>query len=217
MLAKYLKNSGLLAALLVVSACGLHAQWYSSEHWNFDVGAGVTPAVRNTGNSLNTGWHYQVGAGYNFTPHFGTMVQFQQNNLAVSNSVLASLSVPGGDSRIYSVTLDPIWHFRTGSRVGAYAIGGVGWYRRTVDFTQPTTTSALAFDPFFGLFFPVTVPANQVIGSVSSNAVGWNGGFGFTIGHAEAGPKFFTEARYHWANTTGNATEIVPITFGVRW
>src|SRR5689334_9458933 len=142
MLTQYIRNASLAAALLVVSACGLHAQWYSSEHWNFDAGAGVTPAVSNTGNSLNTGWHYQLGAGYNFTPHFGTMIQFQQNNLGVSNSVLTSLSVPGGNSRIYSVTLDPIWQLRPGNRLGAYVIGGVGWYRRTLDFTQPTTASA---------------------------------------------------------------------------
>src|SRR3954466_1354209 len=121
MIAKVLKSSTALAALLIVSACGLHAQWYSSDHWNFDVGGGVTPALSTTGNNFNTGWHYQLGAGYNFTPHFGTVLQFQQNNMGVSNSALAALAVPGGDARLYSVTLNPMWRFRTGERVGAYA------------------------------------------------------------------------------------------------
>ena len=217
MIAKQVKNATILAALLVVSACGLRAQAFSAEHWNFNVGGGVTPALGTTGSRANTGWHYKLGAGYNFTPTFGTILEFQQNNLGVSNSVLTSLAVPNGDARLYSVSLNPIWRVRTGDRVGGYAIGGVGWYRRTVEFTQPTTATALAFDPWFGLLFPVTVPANQVIGSFSSNAVGLNGGVGMTIGKVESGPKFFTEIRYHWADTRGISTQILPITFGVRW
>lgn len=37
-----------------------------------------------------------------------------------------------------------------------YLIGGGGYYRRTVEFTQPAITTVTAFDPFFG-FYPANI------------------------------------------------------------
>jgi hypothetical protein len=67
------------------------------------------------------------------------------------------------------------------------------------------------------LFENAFVPANQVIGRFSQNTGGVNIGGGFDIALGHTGTKFFTEARYHWIDTSRHATEIVPVTFGLRW
>jgi hypothetical protein len=60
------------------------------------------------------------------------------------------------------------------------------------------------------------VPANQVLGSVSDNAWGANGGGGVSFGLGHSGAAFFAEARYHYAHMNPTRTSIVPITFGIR-
>ena len=87
---------------------------------------------------------------------------------------------------------------------------------RTIQFTRPTTAAVNFFDPWFG-FGTAFVPADQVIGSFTRHAAGWNAGGGLTFGIGRTGAKIYTEARYHWAGTTGRPIQIVPVTFGVRW
>jgi hypothetical protein len=74
------------------------------------------------------------------------------------------------------------------------------------------------FDPFFG-FYPVGVPANQVLSSYSVNKPGIDIGVGIAFGSKWHG-KFFAEARYErmfMGNRFSNDTEFVPVTFGFRW
>jgi hypothetical protein len=190
----------------------------TEEHrWNFNVGAGVTPLVGDISGRLNTGWNVTVGGGYNFAPTFGVDVEYMYNGLGISNRVLNALDVPNGDAHVHSVTLNPIWRFRTGERVGGYVIVGGGYYRRTVEFTQPTAAVVDIFDPWWGYVGPAIVPVNQVLGSVTSNAGGANAGLGMTIGLGHSGMKFYGEIRYHYAATHRSRTQMLPITFGVRW
>ena len=74
----------------------------------------------------------------------------------------------------------------------------------------------LGIDPFFG-FFPVNVPATQVLSSYSVIKPGYDVGAGFAIGtrfHA----KLFREARYnHIFGSNGSHTDYLPISFGFRW
>jgi hypothetical protein len=86
-----------------------------------------------------------------------------------------------------------------------------------VNLTQPTLQEVLVFDPFFGFITPVLVPATQLLASIHRDALGGNLGAGFTIGLGSSGLKFYTESRYHYANTAYRATQIVPVTFGIRW
>src|SRR5437870_3521674 len=83
------------------------------------------------------------------------------------------------------------------SRATPYIVGGGGYYRRTVEFTQPTTEIITAFDPFYG-FFPAAVPANIVLGSFTQNKGGLNGGAGVSVRiRGDSSASFFAEARYH--------------------
>src|SRR5690242_12210202 len=47
--------------------------------------------------------------------------------------------------------------------INPYVVGDVGYYRRVVEFTQPTLQPAVVFDPFFG-FFQGAIPADRVLG-----------------------------------------------------
>src|ERR1041385_2812865 len=161
----------------------------------FNVGAGFTEPVGGTGRRLDAGWNFDAGAGYNFNSYVGLMAQFNFNRLDVNSATVNALGFPGGDIRLWSVTLDPVVHTHPRGPMDVYFIGGGGWYQRTQEFTQPTTAFFTGFDPFFG-FFPVAVPATQVLTSYTVNKPGVNGGMGVSFG-TKWHVKFYAEARYH--------------------
>ena len=205
-------------AVLVWLAClvagGLSAQELS--HFAFNVGAGFTQPVGNTGRHLDTGWNIQGGAGVNFNPYVGALVQLDYNRFGINSLTLNRLGFPGGDVGIFSATLDPIVHLNPKGHVDAYLIGGGGLYHRTQEFTQPGISTFTGFDPFFG-FYPVAVPTTQVLASYTVNKPGVNGGMGFSFGSRWHG-RFFAEARYHRIFMGNDRhTDYVPVTFGFRF
>jgi hypothetical protein len=102
------------------------------------------------------------------------MAHFNFNSFGINTTTLNNLGFPGVDVRIWSVTLDPIVHLNPRGPVDFYLIGG-GIYHRLQEFTTPTVGTVTGFDPFFG-FFPVAVPATQVLAPYSVNKPGANGG-----------------------------------------
>ena len=48
-----------------------------------------------------------------------------------------------------------------------YVVGGVGYYRRTIEFTTPVAVPVFIFDPFFGVFYNTLVSANQILGDIT--------------------------------------------------
>jgi hypothetical protein len=200
--------------LMMVGA--LSAQEYS--HFAFNVGAGFTQAVGDTGQRLDLGWNGRLGAGVNFSPHVGLLVNAQYDNMGVNPATLANIGVPGGRMSIFSATLDPIVHLNPKGHVDFYVTGGGGLFHRYQEFTAPTVSVVTGFDPFFG-FTPVAVQANQVLASYSVNKPGWDIGAGVAFGSKWHG-KFFAEAKYMriiMGNNRSNDTEYLPVTFGFRW
>jgi hypothetical protein len=186
--------------------------------FTFKVGAGFTQPVRFTDGRLKTGFNMNAGAGINVAPWLGLMGEFGFNALGLSDLALTTVGVPDGSTRIYSATLNPIVRFNPRGRFDVFATGGGGFYRRTVEFTEPSIGSATAFDPFYGVFYPVAIPTTTVLGSVSQNKGGVNGGGGFSIRlRGDSNTKFFAEARYHYLFTTPVRTTILPVTFGISW
>lgn len=207
---------GTVIALMCLSL-PLRGQIAEFHKWNLDLGAGVTPTLGSTSNRLTTGWNFVGGAGYNFAPPFGVTFQVVYDGLGVSNSVLKEFKVPGANAHVWGFTLDPMVRFRSSSRLGFYVIGGGGYYRRVVNFTQPTVAIEELFDPFFGIITPILVQAQETIGTITR--VGWGGniGAGATFRLGESGAKFFTEVRYHHIATGPRPTDLLPVTFGIRW
>ena len=109
---------------------------------------------------------FSGGAGRNFNKTFGVSrpVRLGQLRLPDRNPEQAArhlqrtcthrrvrhLPQLGGTSHVWSFTLGPIANFYTSDTFGAYAIGGVGFYHKTANFTIPAI--GVYCDPFFGCY-----------------------------------------------------------------
>ena len=184
--------------------------------FSFNAGAGFVQPVGRTSDRLDTGYSLGAGAGINFNSTLGARLEFNFNGMGVNRTTLDELGFPGGDVKLWSLTLNPVVHIHRTGPVGLYFIGGGGLYHRSQEFTQPAVGTAIGFDPFFG-FFPYAFTVNQVLSSYSVNKPGVNGGMGLTFG-TKWRAKVYAEARYH-RMFLGNYshTDFVPVTFGVRW
>ena len=212
---KFLLTTTCCLAILI---CARPASAQITSKLAFNVGAGFTQPVIHSDSRLDTGFNITAGAGVNFNPRVGVMAEFGFNHMEVSGTELTAVGAPDGSARIYSVTLEPIFHLTPHRRFDAYVIGGGGYYRRTVEFTQPTVFTTATFDPFLGGFVPVGVVGNQVLGSFTQNKAGWNIGSGVSVRvRGDSNLKFYAEARYHQIHTTPVYTNMLPVTFGFRW
>jgi hypothetical protein len=226
-----------------------HTNSDGSAKYTFLAGGGFTLPVGGAHNYLATSFNIQAGAARNFNKRFGVQVEFDwanfgfqtatlNNLLAIYNSLGATdqngnpLSQLGGNSHLWSFTLDPIMHFYNSDTWGGYVIGGGGFYHKTANFTVPTIGTECEF---FGCF---QFQANSTIDKYTSNAFGVNGGVGATYKFSRfASTRFYVEARYVYTfnsartfslgDANGNnfnvfpqnsrKTGYIPVTFGVRF
>jgi hypothetical protein len=186
-----------------------------ASHFTFDLGAGFTQPVGNTGRNLDVGWNVGGGAGFNFSPWVGTMVDLGYNRFDINGAILNNIGFPGGNVNIFSATLDPVVHLNPRGHVDVYLIGGGGMFRQEQEFTAPTLAAVTGFNPFFG-FYQTAVPVNQVVSSYSVIKPGIDAGAGFAIGTRFHG-KLFAEARYNRIFNSNFHTDYLPISFGFRW
>jgi opacity protein-like surface antigen len=205
----------IVVLIVVVAASNSNAQ--DDHKFTFDVGGGYSPLVGDMSSRLNNGWNIVVGGGYNFTSHFSGTVEYMYNGYGVSRRTLEEAQVPAGNSHMWSITANPKLRLMPISKLDPYLVGGVGYYRRTVEFTRPAIVPVFFFDPFFGTFYNTLVLANQVLGDITRGGIGGSAGAGFDIKIGDSGLKFFSEARYHYASTGRIPTRMVPVTFGIRW
>ena len=215
-----MKRSTIIAAAIFASGliCARPSAAQNVSHFTFNAGAGFTQPVQHTDGRFDTGFNINAGLGYNFVSRFGVVGEFGYNQFGLTDALLTRAGAPDGTGRLYSVTLNPVFHFNPRGRVDAYVIGGGGYYRRTVEFTQPTIAGVTVFDPFLFGFVNVPVVANQVLGSFTQNKAGWNVGAGVSYRVKEdSHAKIFAESRYHYIYTTPVRTAVLPVTFGLRW
>ena len=212
------------ACLPVVFACFLSPlspqslQAQADYHrFTFNVGGGYTAVTGAVGQRLEGGGNFQAAAGFNFNRYVGVLGTFMFNQLGVTRSSLEALNVPDGNGRVYSFTVDPKFTLPLRGGFDFYLLGGGGWLRRTVQFTKPTVASTYIYDPWWGYYGPVLVPANQILGSVSQNAGVWDVGGGFDIPLPHMSEKLYVESRYFVGLTNNTHTTIVPFTVGLRW
>jgi hypothetical protein len=228
-----------------------------SSKYTFMAGVGLTVPVGGTHAYLTPSYAFQFGGGRNFNKKLAVLAQFDWHNFGFQNSTLndqealynleiaaynaanPSNPVPditqlGGSSHVWSFTLDPQYTYMDRDRFGGYVIGGVGFYHKTANFTTPGQIC----DPYYGFCYA----ANESIDKYTSNAPGFNGGFGFTYKASRFSDlKFYAEARYVYvdnsaregytlaneATTTYNGnnafplnsakTSYIPITLGIRF
>jgi hypothetical protein len=227
-----------------------HTNPDGSSKYNFFVGGGLTLPAGGSHNYLAPSYNIQVGAGRNFNKTFGVNVEFDyanfgfqtatlNNQLAIYNALGAvdqngnPLTQLGGNSHIWSFTVDPIMNYYTSDTWGAYVTGGGGFYHKTANFTVPAIGTECNF---FGECFQFQ--ANQSIDKYTSNAVGVNAGLGLTYKASRfSSIRFYVEGRYvytfnsprafSFGDINGNGfnvfpqnsakTGFIPITFGIRF
>ena len=205
-----------------------------SPKYTFVVGAGFTAPVGDTYHYLNTNYAFQVGGGRNFNKNFGVLVQFDYDrfgfngrtlynqeslyNYGCSGAILASgectlLTSLDGNSHVWSFSLDPVYTLNMQGAVGAYIIGGAGFYHKVANFTTPEVGEG--YSPYYGLY---EYESNVNIDHYTSNAPGFSGGFGLTYKASRfSGERLFVEGRYVIAlnsQRTGLTANNINTTFG---
>jgi outer membrane beta-barrel protein len=140
---------------------------------------------------------YGVRYAYNLTPNFAL-------EASLGETLTSATRLAGGDIDLdlSTLDLDAVWHFNPGSRLVAYAVGGVGYARANLD--KPIT------------------------GLVNGQAVRIDDDQGFTL-NAGVGGKYYVndrvsvrlEARYRYLDGVldrfDDSLNTVETTLGVAW
>lgn len=191
------------------------------------LGIPVSVPLSPISRQLAGAWGVSSEIGYNFDRKNALIGEFMWNSLYPTNEALQPIRVAlqsprvNGHGNLFAVTSEYRFELR-GRRLGAYFIGGGGWYFRTVSLSKPIPTgTTITCDPAW-LWWGYNctsglVISNVTIASSSASAFGANGGIGFTIRVGEAPYRFFAESRYHFAPTKNVTTQLIAVTFGIRY
>jgi hypothetical protein len=212
------------AAAALGSGAGSGAGQYGGEHHGafsgnriaLEFGGGFNAPIGNDTPYITWGGNFTAGGGLNFSRRFSLLGEFQFMDDKLPGALVAAGGGTGGDAHIFSLTVDPVIDLFPKWNNSVYVTGGGGYYHKSTNFTIQECCD------FYG--YPVNVVAN----SFSSNQGGVNLGLGFShrLGgvNGDGTMKLFGEARYVYihtpAITTSNGlgtTELIPVTFGVRF
>lgn len=219
-----------------------------SPKYDFFVGGGFNMPEGTQSNYLTTGWGFGAGGGRMFNAHVGVNLEFNYDHFGMTQSTINNYAALYGDptnsngfganSHVWSFSLQPIYNIRSGEGIGAYVTGGVGFYHKVANFTLPETGCDPNLYYYYGECFPVAENVN--IDHYTSNAPGFDGGFGLTYKFSRfTNERLYAEVRYVYvANqykaglTTANEntyagfnyfpqnsqhTSYIPVKFGLRF
>lgn len=189
--------------------------------FNFNVGGGWGGAMGDVGKVTDASYNGVVGGGLNLTPRFGVKAEYMYFNLAFGDSVKSQQKVLDATGHVHSATLNLFYNIPLQGKVGVYAIGGAGWYQRSVDARSQTLPAGAVCQPAWALWGITCTNDNHVDvdQQLSSNSVsggGYNFGGGLTYRLKKYG-TLYLEGRYHRANTSDRHTTLFPVTVGLRW
>jgi hypothetical protein len=196
---------------------GYHHNGYLSR-LTFEGGGGFNAPIGNDQPFITWGGNITVGGGLRLQKHISVLAEYQFLDNKLPGGLIAEAGAQGGHAHIWSLTLDPVIDFFPSRKNDIYITGGGGFYRKVTSFTDPEEIEICYY------FCEVGVQ-NVVVSHFSSKQGGANFGIGFT--HKLGGDehlKAFAEARYLWIDTPAigetdglGKTELIPVTFGVRW
>jgi hypothetical protein len=215
------------SAVPAASASGAAGQSDNSSHSIFsriaaEAGAGANTPIGNGGHFLTWGANFGGGGGLHFGKRFSVLAEYQFADDKLPGSLIADAGAQGGYAHIWSLTLDPVIDLLPSHTNSAYVTGGGGFYRKVTSFTDPEEVEQC-------YYYCVIGTENVVVSHFSSNQGGVNFGLGLThrLGglYGDGSMKLFGEVRYVFINTPSatstsyglGTTELVPVTFGVRW
>jgi hypothetical protein len=182
----------------------------------FEGGAGFNAPVGNDTPYITWGGNFTGGGGLRFSKRFTLLGEFQFIDDKLPGAFIAAGGGQLGNAHIISLTADPVIDLFPQWANSVYVTGGGGYYHKSTNFNVQECCD------FEG--YPVTVTAN----SITSNQGGFNLGMGFShrLGgvNGDGQMKLFAEARYVYIHTPPitqtnglGTTELIPVTFGVRF
>jgi hypothetical protein len=202
------------------------------DHLALEFGGGFNAPTGYSSTYIGWGGNVNVGGGYHFNKMLAMLVEYQFIGNKLPEAIVAETGASGGNVRIWSFTLAPVINLIPKGNNNVYVTGGGGFYRKVTNFTDPQPFQYC--DYYYG--YCGIGYTNQTIGHFSSNQGGWNVGAGFS--HRFGGMyndgrmSVFAEARYldvlspgvygQSANglnptTIGPGTQLIPVTFGLRF
>jgi opacity protein-like surface antigen len=206
--------SVLLAVVALSTASPLFAQ---PADWAVEFSGGTATPMNDISSRLSTGWDVNAGLGYQLNSWLSLLGEGGVARMGVPANVLQELNAPNGHGRIFSLTVGPEVHFPLTSLLQGFALGGVGWIRRTVDMTAPSVQYFDYYDPFYGDLGPQAVATDQVLSTTTRNAFGGDIGAGVSFRLPSISSDVFVAVRYYYAPTAPRITALLPVTFGIRW
>jgi predicted porin len=210
----------LLLTLCVLGITAAHAQ--GSNRFNFNVGGGFGGAFGDVGKATGFSYNGVAGGGLNLSRSFGVKAEYMYFKLGFDDQVKTEQHLPGATGNVQSATLNLVFNHALQGKVGVYAIGGAGWYRRSLD-TSPSQflPAGTHCEPTWALWgiTCTTSGFTDVAQTLASNTVdggGYNFGGGFTY-RLRKRTRLYFEGRYHHAYTSDKRTTLFPVTIGLRW
>jgi hypothetical protein len=204
---------------------GYNRQGYNThhnDHLAIEAGAGFNVPAGNTTTWQDVGYSINLGGGWNFNDRFGVLAEYSFNRANIPQNTLTNIGEPNGNVHVWSLTLDPIFYYKTSGHFGGYVTGGGGFYRKLTTFTEPIYAGDYC-SYFYGCYPQYD---NVTLSHFSSNQGGLNIGTGVTYKpNADGKGKFYAEARYVWVDAPANSTSaagtgtvgMFPVAFGFRW
>jgi len=186
------------------------------KHVTVGAGAGFSFPVGTTRDHTKTGFNFIASGGPRFNDHLTLTLDFSLHYLEIKNSFISPVSGAelslGSMMRMWTLTLNPSYEFIKKERFSSYATAGYGLYNRKLLLAASGAVPALVCDQFWQAC--ISSAPDMVSGNFNPYKGGFNAGGGVTFG---ATNKFFVEVRYHHMFTSRAATEVIPLTFGIRW
>jgi hypothetical protein len=229
---KLVLHSIFLVSLVAITfVCGLSAQdddqFGEDSRLNTNLGFTVTAPLNPTAQLVNVGGGFVAGAGYNISRRHALIGEFMWNRLGGANAALAPIRAALGTQNIdghgslFAVTGNYRFELR-GKGTGVYFIAGGGWYRRLATIeTHVATGSSISCTPTWEWWgfqcASGTVTSDQTVASYTADNLGVNGGVGVTFKVGEPRYRVYLEARYIYVPSKTIHTELIPITFGIRF
>ena len=192
-----------------------------AQSFNFAVGGGPGFPLGTTAELVHSSYDFVVGGGPNLRPHVKMDVEFMFHGIPVHQAIIQQVGVSDIKGRLYSLSGNVMVGTSAGGTKGAYLIGGGGWYRRTLEATQTVLQKGTVCAPFWEWWNVQCVngiyPTDVTVGSRTVSAPGFNVGGGLTFGLGESRAALYVEVRYHRAFTRSTDTDVLPLTFGIRF
>ena len=191
------------------------------------LGVPMTIGLAPTGHYVGFGWGVHADAGYNFNRHHAILGEFNWNWLFPTDQSLRPIQLAlqtnqvNGHGNLFALTSEYRFELR-GKTLGTYLIAGGGFYYRSAGLHKPvpqgTPVGCTPVWVWWGYDCSTDpVISNSTVLHSTSMAPGVNGGIGFTFRVGEAPYRMYVESRYHFAPTKNITTQLIMVTWGVRY